>query len=94
MQTDYEKAVYIMKDNYDFKKMQQIPHPLKKKKSEDGSPVVLPSIRDISDDEFEKGISELSVEERNFATEYRRRGHVRRPARTSTVSSVNAPVSP
>lgn len=83
----------IMKDNYDFNKMQQIPHPLKKKKSEDGTPVTLPSIRDISDDEFEKGVSELSVEERRFAYEYRKRERVRSP-RASTAPSSHVSTAP
>jgi hypothetical protein len=65
------KAGDVMKDVYDFSQLAEIPHPFRDRKTIDGKSVLLPSIRDISDAVFERGIQNLGPDEREFAVEYR-----------------------
>jgi hypothetical protein len=65
------KAGDDMKGVYDFSQMTEIPHPFRDRKTADGKSVLLPSIRDISDAEFERGIQNLESDERALAIEYR-----------------------
>ena len=57
-----------MKDNYDFSKMEEIPHPFK---GETGNHTDW--IKDISDDEFERNLRDLDASERALAIRQRRR---------------------
>ena len=62
-----------MKDEYDFSKTKQIPHPFLHSVDKDGNSILRSNIRDISDEEFSRKLQDLEPEERELAMSFRHR---------------------